>query len=556
MKKKKKQKEKGVEVVSPGPLAVDSEHSATRPLALPSMFWTPDYLASGTPAWVGHIPFAFWVMEAHRPEVFVELGCHYGNSYFAFCQAVERLQLDARCYAVDTWKGDEHSGFYGEEVWAQVNSHNSSHYAGFSTLVRSSFDEARTHFEDGTIDLLHIDGHHTFDAVRHDFETWLPKLSSRGLVLLHDTNVRFGDFGVSKFFSLLKQAHPTFEFHHGHGLGVIGVGPDHNAYLRQLFSAASMPTTTASLHRIFSRLGQSCMDLDVARGAQEHIAILVDQLTAKTENNQNLEHEISNLRSELQQAQSALANAPHEVATSNALAAQLETERNELAHRLEQLTDERDALAARISALEKEHSILVTRHSSLATEREALHSDHSDLSTRCQQLTDERDALAARISALEKEHSILVTRHSSLATEREALHSDHSDLSTRCQQLTDENKSIAETRDELGQSLDERFQELAILAKRLVGLEDEVSSLATREETSARERGRLVEKITRWHMSQENAARQRGSMSHKLTSSHNSTCARVKQTARRIILLIVGAGTTSRNKKTSVKKGE
>ena len=49
-----------------------------RPLAHRSMFWRPTYLAPS--AWTEHVPFAFWLVEAHRPRVFVELGTHFGTS--------------------------------------------------------------------------------------------------------------------------------------------------------------------------------------------------------------------------------------------------------------------------------------------------------------------------------------------------------------------------------------------------------------------------------------------------------------------------------------------
>lgn len=153
---------------------------------------------------------------------FVELGTHSGNSYFAFCQSVVEAGLSTKCYAVDTWQGDEHAGQYSDDIYAGVNEYNNEHYVKFSQLLRMTFDDAISCFEEKSIELLHIDGLHTYEAVRHDFESWLPKLAPGAVVMFHDTNVHERDFGVWKLWEELQAEYPNnLEFFHSHGLGVL-----------------------------------------------------------------------------------------------------------------------------------------------------------------------------------------------------------------------------------------------------------------------------------------------------------------------------------------------
>lgn len=208
--------------------------------SLAALTLTPRTIAPS--AWWEHVPTAHWLIATLQPTTVVELGSHHGVSFFAFCEAAQAFSPATFVYAVDSWQGDAHAGLYGEPVYARVRAQQQQQHSQRSRLVRSDFDAAAGHFGEASIDLLHIDGLHTLEAVRHDWQTWRPKLKDGGTVLLHDTNVRERDFGVWQLWRELSAdpALSCLEIRHGHGLGIVTLAPSPPGWhgdLRQVLPA-------------------------------------------------------------------------------------------------------------------------------------------------------------------------------------------------------------------------------------------------------------------------------------------------------------------------------
>src|SRR5689334_10411998 len=85
--------------------------------------------------WHTHIPFAFFITRLLRPTRVVELGAWQGDSYCAFCQAIQAFELEATAFAIDTWQGDLHTGPYGAHVLRDLRAHHDPRYGTFSKLV-------------------------------------------------------------------------------------------------------------------------------------------------------------------------------------------------------------------------------------------------------------------------------------------------------------------------------------------------------------------------------------------------------------------------------------
>ncbi len=391
-------------------------------------------------AWTGHLPFAQWVVEEARPGTLVELGSHHGTSYLAFCQSVARCGYDTRCFAVDTWQGDEHSGFYGDEVHAALHALNEQHYSGFSQLMRMTFDDALGYFEDGSVDLLHIAGLHTYEAVKHDFETWLPKMSDRGVVLFHDTMVRERGFGVWKLWAELRERYPAFEFQHSHGLGVLLTGGNAPESLRAL--AAIVGTDgEVPVMRLFEALGTRVTEEERAN----HLDASLKQAMFDTGNAMKAAGEAHDyLAGRIRELETAEASARQR---ADALGGECEALRREAAEARQQAAQATSAAQVRAETLDADLAAWQARCASAET----LASEHA--------------------SRVVDTQALLADAQTQLADARARLSDGERQLAERERQLSEAEGRAADANARLDRSLAEHAAELAQMREFASGLD-------------------------------------------------------------------------------------
>jgi predicted O-methyltransferase YrrM len=133
-------------------------------------------------------PELLWLYDAAagRKKI-VEIGCWKGRSTHALCSGC----TDGTVFAVDHFRGNpsEIDGAHAEAKTTDIFSIFLDNTKDFENLIilRKPSAEAARMFKRNSIDMVFIDGEHTYEAFKEDFETWLPLCS--GLFCGHDANM-------------------------------------------------------------------------------------------------------------------------------------------------------------------------------------------------------------------------------------------------------------------------------------------------------------------------------------------------------------------------------
>ncbi len=166
------------------------------------------------------------LVDALRPARVLEVGTANGGTFFVWCQLAA---TDALLTSIDL-PGGIHGGGY--PAW------KTPLYRSFARQgQRTVFLRADSHREDTRrtvegilagepVDFLFIDGDHTYDGVRRDFDNYSRLVRPGGMIALHDICPHTGtaDCKVDLLWNELKREYRHHEIIHNPNQGWAGIG--------------------------------------------------------------------------------------------------------------------------------------------------------------------------------------------------------------------------------------------------------------------------------------------------------------------------------------------
>ena len=176
-------------------------------------------------AWKGHRDFANWLVNKLQPTTIVDLGVDYGFSLFCFAEP-----NIGRVYGIDSFEGDIHAGSHTDAYETVVNYIQENQYTNIE-LIKGFFDDVVVNWNKN-IDILHIDGLHTYEAALNDYQQWSKFVPDNGIILMHDT-VAF-PAGVGRVYNEITL--PKLNFPHSAGLGVVSKNEELINQIREKFN--------------------------------------------------------------------------------------------------------------------------------------------------------------------------------------------------------------------------------------------------------------------------------------------------------------------------------
>ena len=167
------------------------------------------------------------IIKAQAPVRSLEIGTNYGGTLLLLCSL---SAPDAQIISIDLPSGRFGGGYPKRKIplYRQFpKSGQQLHLIRGDSPPSRNQSARRARPQNQPLDYLFLDGDHTYEGVRQDFEMYSPLVRSGGIIAFHDIAKHAPDSGcdVDKFWNEIKThyRHQEFIENPKQGLGGIGI---------------------------------------------------------------------------------------------------------------------------------------------------------------------------------------------------------------------------------------------------------------------------------------------------------------------------------------------
>ena len=131
-------------------------------------------------------------------KIFVEIGVFKGKLTKAILENIESIET---YYCVDPWAHyPEWDNSLFSEKWKNTNfdavyrtfNNKIKNYSDKVNVLRMKSSKASKLIMDESVDMVFIDGNHSYEYVKEDIELWLWKIRKGGILSGHDYHEKYG----------------------------------------------------------------------------------------------------------------------------------------------------------------------------------------------------------------------------------------------------------------------------------------------------------------------------------------------------------------------------
>lgn len=159
------------------------------------------------------------ILKKVKPVYVLEIGTAFGGTLFLFTRIASEythiISVDIGGWGVRGGYPDWKKAFYKSFALPNQEVHllkMDSHAAATLEKVESILDGKK-------LDFVFIDGDHTYEGVKKDFEMYAPLVVGKGLIAFHD--IISSSLGVNKFWNEVKSRYDYKEIGTREGIGLI-----------------------------------------------------------------------------------------------------------------------------------------------------------------------------------------------------------------------------------------------------------------------------------------------------------------------------------------------